>query len=182
MGRGAPGTPPGARAAVLPVKGLFPGRGERLGAGRAGEGLGASAARDGLAGWSGVGLLDGVPGPSNLGSVTVEGASAAGTGGANGSVCSGVGAELGLLTGAGSAGFGAGVALPRALPERAGARRVAEERRRPVVVLVLAPIDSRSLRATGGSTVDEADRANSPKSFNLSRTSLLSRPSSLASS
>lgn len=41
---------------------------------------------------------------------------------------------------------------------------------------------SRSLRTTGGSMVDEADRTNSPMSFSFDRTSLLSSPSSLASS
>jgi hypothetical protein len=41
---------------------------------------------------------------------------------------------------------------------------------------------SRSLRTTGGSIVDEAERTNSPMSFSFDRTSLLSSPSSLASS
>ena len=41
---------------------------------------------------------------------------------------------------------------------------------------------SLSLRTTGGSTVDEADRTNSPSSFSLAMTTLLSTPSSLASS
>ena len=39
-----------------------------------------------------------------------------------------------------------------------------------------------SLRTTGGSTVDDADRTNSPMSWSLARTTLLSTPSSLASS
>jgi len=37
-------------------------------------------------------------------------------------------------------------------------------------------------RMTGGSTVDDADRTNSPISFNVARTVLLSTPNSLASS
>jgi hypothetical protein len=41
---------------------------------------------------------------------------------------------------------------------------------------------SLSLRTTGGSTVDDADRTNSPISLSLAMTTLLSRPSSLASS
>ena len=41
---------------------------------------------------------------------------------------------------------------------------------------------SLSLRTTGGSTVDDADRTNSPSSLSLVMTTLLSRPSSLASS
>ena len=39
-----------------------------------------------------------------------------------------------------------------------------------------------SLRTTGASTVDEAERTNSPSSANLASTTLLSTPSSLASS
>jgi hypothetical protein len=39
-----------------------------------------------------------------------------------------------------------------------------------------------SLRTTGGSTVEEADRTNSPSSLSLAITTLLSRPSSFASS
>ena len=46
------------------------------------------------------------------------------------------------------------------------------------------PLDSFSLsrRSTGGSTVEEAERTNSPMSFNIVRTVLLSTPSSFASS
>ncbi len=47
---------------------------------------------------------------------------------------------------------------------------------------VTGPSASFNLRTTGGSTVDDADFTNSPKSFNLARTVLLSTPSSLASS
>lgn len=39
-----------------------------------------------------------------------------------------------------------------------------------------------TLRTTGASMVDEADRTNSPMSFSFARSSLLSSPSSLASS
>ena len=45
-----------------------------------------------------------------------------------------------------------------------------------------AGMASRSLRTTGGSTVDDADRTNSPISVSLAMTTLLSTPSSLASS
>jgi hypothetical protein len=45
-----------------------------------------------------------------------------------------------------------------------------------------AGIASRSRRTTGGSTVDDADRTNSPISWSLVMTTLLSTPSSLASS
>lgn len=44
------------------------------------------------------------------------------------------------------------------------------------------PKDSRSRRATGASTVDDADFTNSPCSFSRARTSLLVTPSSLANS
>jgi hypothetical protein len=53
----------------------------------------------------------------------------------------------------------------------------------------LAPADdppagmaSRNFLTTGGSTVDDADRTNSPSSWSLAMTALLSTPSSLASS
>ncbi len=50
--------------------------------------------------------------------------------------------------------------------------------------LPAAGVDSFSFsrRSTGGSTVDEAERTNSPMSFNIVRTVLLSTPSSFASS
>jgi hypothetical protein len=41
---------------------------------------------------------------------------------------------------------------------------------------------ARTFRSTGASTVDEADRTNSPLSFNHATRALLSRPRSLASS
>ncbi len=44
------------------------------------------------------------------------------------------------------------------------------------------PKDSRSRRATGASTVDDADLTNSPCSFSRARTSLLVTPSSFANS
>lgn len=50
--------------------------------------------------------------------------------------------------------------------------------------LLELPVDSFSFsrRSTGGSTVEEAERTNSPMSFNIVRTVLLSTPSSFASS
>ncbi|CKU92266.1 Uncharacterised protein [Mycobacterium tuberculosis] len=47
---------------------------------------------------------------------------------------------------------------------------------------LLPPNDSRSRRATGASTVDDADLTNSPCSLSRARTSLLVTPSSLANS
>jgi hypothetical protein len=41
---------------------------------------------------------------------------------------------------------------------------------------------SRNLRTTGGSTVEDAERTNSPISWSFARTSLLSIPTSFANS
>jgi hypothetical protein len=41
---------------------------------------------------------------------------------------------------------------------------------------------SRNFRTTGGSTVDDAERTNSPISWSFARTSLLSMPKSFANS
>jgi hypothetical protein len=73
-----------------------------------------------------------------------------------GSVVAGFGAA-----GRAAAGFAAGVGCAAALP--AGYR-------------------SRSVRTTGGSIVEDAERTNSPSSFSLVMMVLLSTPSSLASS
>jgi hypothetical protein len=48
--------------------------------------------------------------------------------------------------------------------------------------LSLSPYSSLSRRSTGASTVDDADLTNSPMSFRVARTILLSTPSSFASS
>jgi hypothetical protein len=48
--------------------------------------------------------------------------------------------------------------------------------------VLTSPSASFNLRTTGGSTVDDADFTNSPRSFSFARTVLLSTPSSLASS
>jgi hypothetical protein len=88
-----------------------------------------------------------------------------------------------------------------AAPAAAGARtagaggRVAEALDPPVAdapaegaAVVATPLASPagkaslSLRTTGASTVDDADRTNSPNSWSLAMTTLLSTPSSLASS
>jgi hypothetical protein len=98
---------------------------------------------------------------------------AAGTGVTGRAGATGVGAAvLGAAvaaTGAGDAGLGAASRLPP--PARLGR---------------LGPSalgnESRNLRATGASTVEDADFTNSPRSFSLARTSLLVTPSSLASS
>ncbi len=208
VGRGAPATPPGARAA-LPVNGLFPvpARGVRVGVlpengllpgrGPAGRGAGVGVSR--AAGASGA---LGADGDSTGG---VGGVASAGTGvAAGGEAGAGVGAGLGTAAG-GAAAAGAGAAGAAAAAGAAdagaagavgvagcgvrvgtGARRTLEDedvRRGAVVVgAESAPSEARSLRATGASTVEEAERANSPISLSFSRTCLLSRPSSFASS
>lgn len=81
---------------------------------------------------------------------------------------------------------GAGARVGVAPPPGTGALRTLEpdEARRGGVPLGVAspPRAARSLRATGGSTVEDAERANSPISLSFSRTCLLSSPNSLASS
>lgn len=103
----------------------------------------------------------------------------------------GVGAAVGV--GAAGAGFGAaGLGPGRAAPGLGAAvlSRAAEPGLGAadfVESFLLAPPlsagkDSRSRRATGASTVDDADLTNSPCSFKRSSTCLLVTPSSLASS
>jgi hypothetical protein len=148
---------------------------------------------------AGVGLASAGVGPTTVG----EGRAATGVGLATSGVgppSAGTGVDLGWVEGdvaAGLAAFppacgelagalaavadGAGLLAPEA--GLAGARRTEpDDLRVEVLVFVDAPIDSRSLRATGASTVDDAERANSPIPFSFSSTSLLSRSSSLASS
>jgi hypothetical protein len=86
--------------------------------------------------------------------------------------------DVGAETGAGSAAragavpvaavgcAGAGPALPAPEPDAFSS----------------SPNVSANLFTTGGSTVDDADLTNSPISLSLARTTLLSTPSSLASS
>jgi hypothetical protein len=75
---------------------------------------------------------------------------------------------------AGAAGSRVAVAAADAALRAAGAESAAG--------LAGAGKISRSLRTTGGSTVDDAERTNSPSSLSLVMTTLLSIPSSFASS
>src|SRR3954471_5856940 len=95
-------------------------------------------------------------------------------------------ALVGMTTGAGAAGaaFLAGAALrggagraPVALVSPAGAVGAAAVG----LTVPAASMDARSRWATGASIVLDADLTNSPISFNLARTNLLSTPSSFAS-
>ena len=153
---------------------------------------GAAGLRGGWAGEEEAGGADGAAGVDGAGGdggavgagAAAEAAAAAGRTGAVG-----VGPGLGTLdrTGAaGAAAFGLG---------RIGPGTGAAGRRVPIGLrlalgaeaedsLPEPPLDSFSFsrRSTGGSTVEEAERTNSPMSFNIVRTVLLSTPSSFASS
>jgi hypothetical protein len=120
-----------------------------------GAGFGASGAAESAGAWAA-----GAAGASGAGAGVGAGAGAAGASGASGTAAV---AGVGSGAGAGAAAFLAGAFLAGAAGAAAG-------------------IASRSLRATGGSTVDEADFTNSPSSCSFARTSLLVTPSSLASS
>lgn len=168
-GRGAPGrggipagggrTPGAGRATGRSTgwaeeNGLFPTRG-----GRGPPGLGAAGPGRGLAsatGPAGAGATStGAGGVTTAAGATATGAGAAGfaTGGAAGAAAALAGA--GFFSGAFSGALSGGFAPPKA---------------------------SRSRRATGASTVDDADLTNSPCSLSRARTSLLVTPSSFANS
>jgi hypothetical protein len=160
-GRGAPGRGAGGRGigrstGCAEEKGLLPTRGVRAaGFGAAGRGPGVGPGRAGA---------------------SVEpacGCSGAGAGGAGGSGTVAAGAA-----GLGAAGFvGAGAApLTEALAPPAPLPAAFSGAGLP------PPNDSRSRRATGASTVDDADLTNSPCSLSRASTSLLVTPSSLANS
>jgi len=137
---------------------LFPTRGVRaagLGALGAGPGLGPG---DG-AGRVGAGAAGGAAAAAGGVAVVAAGGAAAGSAGL------GAGAFSGAAFGAAAL---AGEPLPSALNfSPAG---------------FAPPNDSRNRRATGASTVEDADLTNSPCSLNRARTSLLVTPSSFANS
>jgi hypothetical protein len=160
-GRGAPGRGAGGRGigrstGCAEENGLLPTRGVRaagLGAGR-GPGVG--------------------PGRAGPGVEPAGGCSAAGAGGAGGGTGSGAGGAAGLgavgFAGAGAAALAAALTAPAPLPAVFSGAGLPP------------PNDSRSRRATGASTVDDADLTNSPCSLSRASTSLLVTPSSLANS
>jgi hypothetical protein len=165
-GRGAPGrgAPPGRGAGGRGIgrstgcaeeKGLLPTRGVRA------AGLGAAGRGPGVG-----------PGRAGASVESACGCSGAGAGGAGSSGGVGAGGAAGL----GAAGFA-----------RAGAASLTAALAAPLPAVfsgagLLPPNDSRSRRATGASTVDDADLTNSPCSFSRASTSLLVTPSSLANS
>jgi hypothetical protein len=153
-GRGAIGRGIGRSTGCAEENGLLPTRGVRA------AGLGAGRG-------PGVG-----PGRLGIGAGPACGCSATGAGGACGSGAGGADGlgAAGFLAAAGAASLTAPLASPAPLP----------------AVLSCAglppPNDSRSRRATGASTVDDADLTNSPCSLSRASTSLLVTPSSLANS
>ena len=159
---GRPGVTPGALGAAEPAPGVAgPGvLGLVSGAGRAGAaGAAWAAGANGSGATRGAGDGAGATGdPGPPGAEGPAGVSAAGrdgrdaTGGAEGADAA---AAFAFAAGAGPGFAAAGVGSPNA---------------------------SLSLRTTGGSTVDDADFTNSPRSLSFARTVLLSTPSSLASS
>jgi hypothetical protein len=161
-GRGACGRGIGRSTGCAEEKGLLPTRGVRA------AGLGAGPGR-------GPGVAPGV----TLG----EGAAgAAGADAAGGAVSTG--GAGGGAAGTGAAGFGPGAgAFAGAALVAAG---LAAEPLPSVLTFSAAalppPNDSRSRRATGASTVEDADLTNSPCSLRRARTCLLVTPSSLANS
>jgi hypothetical protein len=160
-GRGAPGRGAGGRGigrstGCAEEKGLLPTRGVRAaGFGAAGRGPGVG------------------PGRAAASVEPACGCSGAGAGGAGGSGGVGAGAAgLGAagFAGAGAASLTAALAPPAPLPAAFSGAGLPP------------PNDSRSRRATGASTVDDADLTNSPCSLSRASTSLLVTPSSLANS
>jgi hypothetical protein len=165
-GRGAPGRGAGGRGMgrstdCAEENGLLPTRGVRAAGLGAGRGPGVGPGRDG----AGVGVDTEVW-------ATACGCSAVGAGGAGGSGARGADG----LRPAGFAGAGAAASLTAALAAAAPLPAVFSCAGLP------PPNDSRSRRATGASTVDDADLTNSPCSLSRARTSLLVTPSSLANS
>jgi hypothetical protein len=159
-GRGAWGRGIGRSTGCAEENGLLPTRGVRAAGLGAGPGRGAPGAGPGRAG-------AGAAGPA-------AGAGGGGGGGAAGSA------------GLGAAGaFGGAVATPppaEAPSPAALAAAFLAGAPLPLAAALLPPNDSRSRRATGASTVDDADFTNSPCSPSRARTSLLVTPSSLANS
>jgi hypothetical protein len=163
-GRGACGRGIGRSTGCAEENGLLPTRGVRA------AGLGALGAGPGL----GPGVAPGV----GLG----RAGGAAGLGGADAAAGGAAGGSAGAAGAAGAAGLAAGAFSGAAVVAAA----LAGEPFPSVLTFCAAgfapPNDSRNRRATGASTVEDADLTNSPCSLSRARTSLLVTPSSLANS
>jgi len=155
-GRGACGRGIGRSTGCAEEKGLLPTRGVRAaGFGAAGRGPGVGPGRAGTS-------VEPACGSS--------GGGAGGAGSAGGVGAGGTGLGAAGFAGAGAASLTAALAPPAPLPAAFSGAGLAP------------PNDSRSRRATGASTVDDADLTNSPCSLSRASTSLLVTPSSLANS
>lgn len=166
-GFGAPDAGPGRGPGVAPGVGRGPGVAPGVGAAGA---LGAAAA-------GALGAAGGC-GAAGLGAAGRAGA----TGAASAAGACGAGACGAGACGAGAAGLaGAGLGAPGL-----GAVDAAPPCERGLssgfLPPALVPNDSRNRRATGGSTVEDADLTNSPCSLSLAKSSLLVTPSSFANS
>lgn len=164
-GRGPCGRGIGRSTGCCVENGLLPTLGTR------GAGLGALDGGPGRGPGVGPGRAAGAAGGAAAaggGAASAAGAGAAGLGAGAGSEALGVGAgALAAAAVAGDGPAGADAPLPADLDFSAG---------------LPPPNDSRSRRATGASTVEDADLTNSPCSLRRARTSLLVTPSSLANS
>jgi hypothetical protein len=173
-GRGAPGRACGGRGAgrstgCAEENGLLPTRGVR------GAGLGAGPGR-------GPGVAPGA-GAGRAGAAGAGGADAAAAGGAAGAA-GGAGGGVGAGAGGGVGAAGRGPGLTDEPADAAAGLATLAGPPLPAAFCGadLAPNDSRKRRATGASTVDDADLTNSPWSFSFARSSLLVTPSSFANS
>ena len=186
-GRGAGGRGMGRSTGCADENGLLPTRGVRTPGFGIGPGRGPGVMPGCGAGWP-VGC-PGV-GPPGCPGGGADGRRGAGVGGAGASVVAAgdAGAAAVAVAPVSAVAAGALVAspLPVALPI-ALSRALSSGLPGPFAGALagtglLPPKDSRSRRATGASTVDDADLTNSPCSFSRARTSLLVTPSSFANS
>ncbi len=202
-----PGLPPGLGIPCAGAKGLLPGRAPPRGLGAAAPGFGAGLPAAGRSepglGAAGPGCAA-AAGPGRAAEVRAAGSGASGvalrvdSGAAGRGFGSLFGAGLAAVPGlgagfdgagdascaAGAAGFAPGLGAVRE-PERAAPAGEAFLGAGFGLVSLLPPPSayaSFSLRTTGASTVEEAERTNSPMFCSFSSTSLLVVPSSLASS
>ena len=174
-GRGPPGRggiPPGAGRAP----GWAPGAGRGIARSTAGAEENGLLPTRGGRGPAGLGAAGPGRGPGSATGLAGADATSMGAGGAASSTGAGGGGAVGFAT-AGAAGAAAAWA-GAAFFAGAFAGALAE----PFSTGFAPPNASRSRRATGASTVDDADLTNSPCSLSRASTSLLVTPSSFANS
>ena len=193
-GRGAWGRGMGRSTGCADENGLLPTRGVRAAGLGIGPGRGPGVAPGGGAccpGAGGCGSPGGGPEGCAGDGAGRWGAGAVGVGAS--AVAAGGDCAAGAAASARPAGFAGAVAedpaspLPAALGmalSRARSSDLSATLAGPLSAAagLLPPNDSRNRRATGASTVDDADLTNSPCSFSRARTCLLVTPSSLANS